>query len=258
VATRQLARFAAVTDRWRDRLRYTAHGPFAFWLLAHDETGLRRQMLQAGMEATRAFGAELMVYDTITFRHPWPGPAGLEAAAARDREMLQQAADEAATWGGLIAVETSDDDSHAGAPDLLAEQIALIDRPNVGICIDTGHSLIASCTHGWDYVAGIAKIAAQTITFHLEDNFGRKPVLSDAELGEIVRLELGIGDLHLPVGWGAVPFERVFAELDFPRRPILMLEIDFDTYRDVLPEQIGTLQRWAEARRSALAGVNAE
>jgi hypothetical protein len=66
--------------------------------------------------------------------------------------------------------------------------------------------------------------------------------------GGISLREMGYGDLHLPPGWGAVPFDRLFAEIDFPRSPVLNIEIEYDNYRDILPELLTQLREWAALR----------
>jgi sugar phosphate isomerase/epimerase len=53
--------------------------------------------------------------------------------------------------------------------------------------------------------------------FHVHDVFG---VLSERESAE-----LGYGDLHLPPGWGEIPFDDLFANTAFPRSPVFMIEL---------------------------------
>ena len=45
---------------------------------------------------------------------------------------------------------------------------------------------------------------------HANDNFGK---LDSGFSGEGDRLPFGEGDLHLPPGWGAIPYKEVFARL---------------------------------------------
>ena len=35
----------------------------------------------------------------------------------------------------------------------------------------------------------------------------------------------GQGDLHLPLGWGDIPFEKIFTEIKFPDKLILNFEL---------------------------------
>ena len=59
---------------------------------------------------------------------------------------------------------------------------------------------------------------------------------------------LGRGDLHLAPGEGIIPFDAVFSAIDFPQKPIFMLEVvPFDL------DENGPARMFVEAKR--LAGL---
>jgi sugar phosphate isomerase/epimerase len=129
-------------------------------------------------------------------------------------------ADEIAAWDGRIAVETwmpYDEYSYAVWPEQLARQVEAIDHPAVGVCLDSGHLLLSAHWFGFDYLAAVERLAPLVNHLHLQDLF--RPYSS------MPGGPLGTGDLHLPPGWGEVPFDDMFSRVDYPRRPVFMVEI---------------------------------
>jgi sugar phosphate isomerase/epimerase len=59
---------------------------------------------------------------------------------------------------------------------------------------------------------------------------------------------LGIGDLHLPIGWGDIAWDDIFSELTFLPDTTLIMEISAERFAD---QQLACLE---QARRLA-AGV---
>ena len=58
---------------------------------------------------------------------------------------------------------------------------------------------------------------------HVHDSFGN--LNNMYTYNESEDLSYGFGDLHLPLGWGDIPFNKIFEELIFPKDCILNLEI---------------------------------
>ena len=48
---------------------------------------------------------------------------------------------------------------------------------------------------------------------------------------------LGIGDLHMPLGWGDIDWDDIFSELVFLPETVLMMEIGA-RYRNEQPESL--------------------
>ena len=126
------------------------------------------------------------------------------------------------------------------------DQITLTNHPAVGVCIDTGHSNIGASRGGFDFLGGIRQLAPHVFTFHLHDNFG---TWASPHLGlnhkSPESWALGLGDLHLPIGWGTIPFEKMLREIVFPHSPILMAEINWDLYAHLMPELHQQLYSWS-------------
>ena len=54
---------------------------------------------------------------------------------------------------------------------------------------------------------------------------------------ESEELSYGFGDLHLPLGWGDIPFDELFEKIEFPSGLILILEIQ-ERFIEYFPETI--------------------
>ncbi|MEA2087321.1 MAG: sugar phosphate isomerase/epimerase [Candidatus Caldatribacteriota bacterium] len=90
----------------------------------------------------------------------------------------------------------------------LVEQVKKIDRENVGITFDFGHAYLASKYYHFKFLDSIKLALPYIKHVHIHDCFG-KPKLSYEEQ-DINLIQFGIGDLHMPVGWGAIPYNKIF------------------------------------------------
>ena len=90
----------------------------------------------------------------------------------------------------------------------LVEQVKKIDRENVGITFDFGHAYLASKYYRFKFLDSIKLALPYIKHVHIHDCFG-KPKLSYEEQN-INLIQFGIGDLHMPVGWGTIPYNKIF------------------------------------------------
>jgi len=90
--------------------------------------------------------------------------------------------------------------------------------------IDFSHAYIESTFKGLDFFAEIAAMAPVTGHLHVHDSFGRPQGFYKAFHPQ-ENTALGIGDLHMPLGWGDIDWDRIFSELSFLPDTVLMMEI---------------------------------
>ena len=76
---------------------------------------------------------------------------------------------------------------------------------------------------------------------HVHDSFGN--LNNMYTYNESEDLSYGFGDLHLPLGWGDIPFDKIFEEVKFPEKVNLFyllvsdftrprpMDISFNPYR---------------------------
>jgi len=251
-----LDRFAPIATRYRDRLRYAMHGPFHINLFHLEEIERGERVLRAGVEVAAALGASVMVYHP-GYRLKPPAQAGtpMQVLLEREREVLRRVADAGAPHGVEIAIETMLPYGewtyyYAVWPEQLARQVEAIDHPGVGVCIDFGHLYQFARWYGFDVVEGAGLLAPWTNHFHVQDLFGITTADEDVA-------ETGAGDLHLPPGWGEIPFDEIFMAVDFPRSPIFNVELwgtRFLPHRAAILDDIKRLARLGD-QSLALAAV---
>ena len=107
--------------------------------------------------------------------------------------------------GGDIAIY-----NYGGVIERLVEQVKGVGKENVGITFDFGHAYIASHFYGFDFLASIELAKPLIKHVHVHDNFSRP---AGVERRQIALIAQGKGDLHMPVGWGAIPYREVFSRL---------------------------------------------
>ena len=90
----------------------------------------------------------------------------------------------------------------------LVDQVKKIDRENVGITLDFGHAYLSSKYYHFKFLDSVKLALPYIKHVHIHDNFG-KPKVSYEEQ-DINLIQFGIGDLHMPVGWGVIPYNEIF------------------------------------------------
>lgn len=238
----QLRRWLAAVEPFRDRLRFTVHGPLDVNLFDLSDRPLHERLLRAGLELAEALAAEVAVYHPG--RRPSP-PSGssvpMRDLLAAEREALHHAVERATGWEGELSVETmtcyvSGDYTYAVWPEQLARQVESIAHPRIGACVDFGHMFFSASYFGFDMVESLQRLAPLTNHFHVQDLFA-----AQAPHGGSVGL--GRGDLHLPPGWGDIPLASFFTEVGFPRRPVFLVESWGTRFLHALDEILAECQR---------------
>ncbi|NJM33882.1 MAG: TIM barrel protein [Rhodomicrobium sp.] len=184
---------------------------------------IHRDVLKATLEVTAELGGVHYV------AHCGSAPRGThpdaaEALYARQRDCLAEAADFAAAHGITIVVENLF--GQAGdtpLPSRLAREVAAIDHPAIRACLDFSHGYLLANAKGADFVEEAAALAPYAKQLHVHDSFG---ILADHRVGHRAeRLAFGIGDLHLPLGLGSIPWDRLMERCRFPEGAIFINEL---------------------------------
>lgn len=90
----------------------------------------------------------------------------------------------------------------------LVEQVKKIDRENVGITLDFGHAYLASKCYCFKFLDSIKLALPYIKHVHIHDCFGKPKVSPENQ--DINLIQFGIGDMHMPVGWGEIPYDKIF------------------------------------------------
>jgi sugar phosphate isomerase/epimerase len=225
------------------RLGYSTHALLSINLMdAPERLELHEKIARACIEVTARFGARNMVLHCGLAEDA--SPDALEAAYARQREYLARLGDFAAQHEVLICVETiwNFDKRETALPGRLATEIRTVGHDAVRATLDYAHAALQCGLKGADLMTEIAEIAPLSHHLHLNDCFG---TVRDGPIslpGEA--LAYGSGDLHLPLGWGGLPWEKLLTEPAYPEQVILNDELH-PTYWGVLGDDVAEMRRLA-------------
>ncbi|MBB3996605.1 TIM barrel protein [Aureimonas pseudogalii] len=230
-------------------LRYTVHGQIVSNFMDGPHLGRQKAVVSAMLDLCGRIGATVLVQHGGRAR--LDARPGREALDRMERDALAEMAEVAQRHGVRIALENifgTSPDEYRQTPAELTETVRAVDHPNLVGLVDVGHAYIEGTRTGFDWRAEVKAFSQVAGHLHLHDNFGQPPAPTPFyHPSEAVAL--GIGDLHLPLGWGDIPFEAVAGDLDVLPGTMMILELGerFDTER---------AESLAEARRLA-AIVNA-
>lgn len=233
VGTRDNARrIAEVAEAVRaSGLTPTLHAPIAVNLMDTVHLDLHKAVLASSIRFAAAIGARIVVVHPGRV-HPQTDLAARSALLAIERDAVRSLADLAGASGIRIAMENLNPNRHMMAgtmtsyaldPVALGAQITAIDHEAVCGTLDFGHGWLAAGRLGFDYLAALRQFAPVVGHLHVTENCGLPITLVDATDDEHVGY--GMGDLHLPIGWGTVPYEAALADLPIRPGTVAILEI---------------------------------
>jgi sugar phosphate isomerase/epimerase len=106
----------------------------------------------------------------------------------------------------------------------VAKEVAAIDHPNLCWLLDFSHAYIMTRFLGLDYLDALKAFAPVAKHLHLHDSFGVPTTIGGFfRLAE--QIAYGMGDLHLPMGWGDLPWDTVLPELSFRPGTVMIVEL---------------------------------
>lgn len=184
----------------------TVHQPASLDLRTRSEVGVMQTILLSLMDLCHELGAPVLV---VHYERPSDDPA----VEAQFEKLLVTAAERAD--GLIMAVENIEVAPSALVVDLLER----LDHPALGMTWDVGHDALAADAFGYDVDEAARRCAPHVVHIHAQDNFGRyEPTrfhdrATYAGRGKVHWSALGRGDLHLPLGWGSIPWRRLFGPL---------------------------------------------
>lgn len=237
-------RLAAITGR--SPLRFSVHGQVSSNFMDEAHLGLQKAVVRSMLELCDRTGARVLVHHG--------GNAILKAGTndrarldALERDALSELAEVARGYDVRIVLENifaERADEYRQTPEEVAATVRAVGHPHVAGLIDFSHAYIESTRRGLDWRAQLRAMAPVTGHLHVHDSFGR-PYTMTRFYHPAEATALGIGDLHLPLGWGDIPWEEIFAELRFLPGTLMTLEIDPVQYRAELADSLERARRLA-------------
>ncbi len=229
-------------------LSYTAHGPIGINFM-HPRDALSRHLAVA--RATIEVAAEIGAVHLVLHTGHMPGQeeAAIEAAYGAQRDAFASLGEIAAIHSLVIAVENifvMEAGVYTALPSRLAREIEAIGHPNVRGCLDFSHGAITCKAQGADYLSEAKALARVARHLHIHDSFGDPAHLRTYTRSE--RVAFGLGDLHLPVGWGDLPWNEMMRAFDFEPDVIFNLELPVP-YWFAAPESVRAMHDMVEIYR---------
>jgi len=240
------ARMQDVLDQ--HELSYVLHADHAINFMDLPNFDMHWNVAAASVELCRRYGMTSMVMHSGNV----PQSVWLDSKAAlqaSEREAFKRLGDLAAEAGVQIAVENLIADPLGGKvvtgadPRRLGEQIARTEHPAIGGCLDFGHAYLSAPVEGFDFQEAVAEFSGQVWHLHLHDNFGRPDLKTLADEGS--RVSLGVGDLHLPMGWGTIDWQTLLPAMSFRKGTYAMIELR-GRYRAVEDQVARTAKAFAD------------
>ncbi len=236
-----LTRFAAAFEG--RRLACTVHALLSINLMdAPEHLPVHERVAEACLEVAARLGAEPMVLHCgLSAANE---PAASEAAYARQREALARLADRAAGLGVTVALENiwSFDGRETALPSRLAAELAALAHPALRATVDFAHAALQCHLRGAELMAEVCALAPHARHLHLNDCFGQVRGYC-AGLGAET-LAYGCGDLHLPLGWGSLDWERLLTVPAWPADVSLNEELH-PTWWGELAREVAEMRRLA-------------
>jgi sugar phosphate isomerase/epimerase len=230
-------RLVALTKQFD--FRYTVHGLVSSNFMEPATCRYQLDAAKALVEICDRVGARILVQHGGNLRADQI--AERTDADAREREALFELAEFAKPYGVRIAFEnifTTEPGQYRQTPTQIAETVKAVGHPNLVALIDFSHAYIESTYRGLNFREELRAMAPVAGHLHVHDSFGRPQAFYKGyHLQE--NTALGIGDLHMPLGWGDIDWESIFAELTFLPGTVMMMEIG----RRYHAEQPASLER---------------
>jgi len=231
----RLERLVAITSQFD--FRYTVHGLVSSNFMDPETAAYQMAAAKALVEVCDRVDARILVQHGGALR----ADQLVQRAEAdlREREALTELAEFARPYGVRIALEnifTTELGQYRQTPAEVAETVKALNHPHVVALIDFSHAYIESTYKGLNFREQIAAMAPVAGHLHVHDSFGRpqgfyKPFHPQENTA------MGIGDLHMPLGWGDIDWDAIFGELDFLPNTVMMMEIG-PRHRSEQPESL--------------------
>ncbi len=204
---------------------YSVHGLVASNFMDPETQERQVRAALAMVEVCGAIGARILVQHSgcVAANRP-QDRAGAEA---RERDALRIVGDAAGRHGVRVALEnifTTVPGQFRRSPSEVATAVRELDHSQVAALIDISHAYIEATHRGLDFRAELRAMAPVAGHLHVHDSFGQ-PEGSTPFFFPSERTALGLGDLHLPLGWGDIPWHDIAADLAVLPGTVLMMEI---------------------------------
>ena len=236
----------------RRALKYTVHGVLAVNFMDEVHLDAHKAVCRAMLELCDAVGASVMAHHPG--RLPATHAAHLERLHGIERDALREMGDVAAAYGVRIAVENlfvENARDYTPDPVRMAKEIVAIDHAHVCGLLDFSHAYIMAQFRGTDYLETLQAFAPVVNHLHVHDSLGR-PTSVGGFYRFAEQIAFGMGDLHMPLGWGDIPWDAILPGLPLRPGTVMIVELQ-ERYWAELEQCAATARRFMDMVNGAEA-----
>jgi len=205
----------------------TVHGELSVNLLDSEYFDDHKEILKKDIEVSGAIGAtHLVTHFGQTTNTIFDDQTAYNDLLTRQNDCYAEMGEYAKRHGVVLAIENLFPftvKNYAPMPSEIGAQLKKINHPNIKCCLDISHAYINCTYRNAHFIDEIKHMGPLAEHIHMHDSFG---ILQ--QMWTYLKSEAssyGFGDLHLPLGWGDIPFAKVFESLEFPENINLNFEL---------------------------------
>ena len=226
---------------------YTVHGELSVNLLDQEHFDSHKEVLKRDVEVSGEINAtHLVTHFGQTTNKIYENKELYLSHLKRQQECYAEIGEYAKEYNVTLAIENLFPfklDYYAPLPSEIAKQLNEINHPNVKCCLDISHGYINCTFRNAHFIDEIQAMSSLSEHIHMHDSFGIIEEIWTYTSAEDT--SYGQGDLHLPLGWGDIPFEKIFTEVKFPDKLNLNFELP-ERYLKYFKENIKEAKRLIE------------
>lgn len=217
--------------------KYSVHCPDMQNMRDIDNIEMQHNIFKSSLEFTKEIGGNIYVAH-------FSKQSKDESIEKVFEEGMAQMAEYAEKLGVIIGVENIEIERI----EPVLKLIRSINMKNLQMTFDFAHSFLASKLFGYDFIESVRMAKPYMKHIHIHDNLGifDPDRLVDRQRPLKYRLTDGKGDLHLPVGWGCIPYKEVFEIIKDSYTGIYLLENDVGLSDKFIKGTIDTLKGYIE------------
>ena len=208
-------------------IAYTVHGELSVNLLDQENFEDHKEVLKRDIEVSGEINAtHLVTHFGQTTNAVYENKKIYSSHLKRQQECYAELGEYAKKYNVTLAIENLFPfklDYYAPLPSEIAKQLNEINHPNIKCCMDISHAYINCTYRNAHFINEIKQMAPLSEHIHMHDSFGILQELPTYIQSEAV--SYGFGDIHLPLGWGSIPFDKIFNEINLPKNVNLNFEL---------------------------------
>ena len=206
---------------------YTVHGELSVNLMDEKYFDDHQEVLKKNIEVSGEIGAtHLITHFGYTSINNYENKSKYEDLLKKQNECYEKLSIIADKNNVTLAIECLfpfDLNSYAPLPSEVATNLNKINHSRIKACLDISHAYINCTYRNAHFINEIKEMAPLSEHVHMHDSFGILQEMPTYIQTEAV--SYGLGDIHLPLGWGSIPFNKVFDEINLPKNVNLNFEL---------------------------------